>query len=159
MKTRLTVALLLAFSAPSFAAELDVKLAAKIKRDQKKALDEIAKENGNKKDSEMSPEERRAVAKKQTEAQAAVLEKNGVSSKELTRFTSKLSRSDQKEVAAAEQELEAKEKAEQEAAAAAKKKPDEVKVQRGFSNDKPVEMEAKEGAMPVVEHGLPADEK
>ena len=32
-------------------------------------------------------------------------------------------------------------------------------MQRGFSNDKPVEMEAKEGAMPVVEHGLPKDEK
>ncbi|MHB8872813.1 MAG: hypothetical protein ACYC8T_03920 [Myxococcaceae bacterium] len=161
MTSRLAVALLLAIAVPALAADLDPKLAAKIKREQKKASDDVAKKHGDKKHSEMDPAERRALAKEQSEAQQEVLEKNAVTGKDYARYTAKLSRSDQKEMAGAEEALEAKEKADKAAAAAATaKKPDEgVKVQRGFSNEKPVEMEAKEGAMPVVEHGLPADEK
>ena len=151
--TRIALATLL-LAVPPLAGNLDPQKVAKIQREQKQAMDEVDKQHGNKKASEMSSVERKEVIRAQADAQRAVLEKNGVEAKDLARYTAKMSRSERAQAQAADKELEKKETADKVAAA---QKPAEIKIQRGFSNKAPVELEAKDEAPPVVEHGLPAE--
>jgi hypothetical protein len=146
------LALLLA--SPALAADLNPKTVAKIQREQNAAQEEIEKKHGNKKPSEMSSSERKEVIKETSAAQKEVLEKNKVDAKEFARYQAKMSQDDRAETAAAEKDLEAAAEKDKKAGAA---KPAEIKVQKGFSDKNPVVLEAKEGAPPVVEHGLPTD--
>lgn len=152
-------AALLALPAP--AQELTPEKAAEIDRDQKKAQDQVSKKYGNKKSNELSSDERKAMIRDQADADRAVLDKHGVSAKEFSRYSASQSRDDRartKDAAAAleKKEQEAAEKEKQQAAAA---QPQDIPVQRGFGDGKTVELEAQEGAPPVVEQGLPDGDK
>lgn len=157
MAPRLTLALVLSLVAsPALAGELDAQTVAKIQLEKQQELERIAKAHGNRKPSEMSPAERKQVIREQAEADRRVLEKHRVEAKELARFTARMSRAQRAEVEAAAKALKAKQAEE---AKGAPKEPSEVKVQRGFSDERPVELEASEGAPPVVEQGIPVGEE
>ena len=83
---------------------------AKLLNEQKKAAAAVEKKYGNKKPSELSPDERRAMAKEKAEAETQVLEKAGVDSKEFARSTMKMGRDEKADTDAAVKTLEAKEK-------------------------------------------------
>jgi hypothetical protein len=83
------------------------------------------------------------------------MEKHGVSAKDYARYTARMTPEDNARAKAEEKRLEA-----QAAQAAAAKKPaeeEEVHVQQGFSDKDPVELEAEEGAEPVVDVGVPGE--
>lgn len=154
---------LFTFSAPALAEDdLTPEKAAKIERDQTKALEAVDKKYGNKKSSELSNDERREAIRDRAAAEREVLEKNDVSAKAYTQYTSKMSVEDRAATKAAGARLEEKEKA---AASREKEKekgkaaggPREIPIQRGFNDNSPVVLEEKPGAAPAVEKGLPKD--
>ncbi len=161
MRTRLrllVVASCLALPGAALAqedAELSPEKVAAIRRDEQQALSKVDEEYGNRKPSEMSPDERREAIQKQSAASASAMEKHGVSAKDYARYTARMTPEDNARAKAEEKRLEA----EAAKAAAAKKAPaeEEVHVQQGFSDENPVELEAEEGAEPVVDVGVPAD--
>lgn len=132
---------------------------AQLRHKQKKAEAEVDKKHGNKKPEDMTEAERRQVDNEKMAARAAVLEKEGVSSKEFDRAHLKQNKADR---AASDQKVKALEKQDAEAAAAAKakaeaeKQPGEIKIQRGFNDEHPVELENHSGE-PTVEKGIPED--
>jgi hypothetical protein len=133
--------------------------AAKIEREEQKAQAEVSAKYGNRKPTELSREERRALDKDLADASKAVLEKNGVDPKEWARDSLKKSRDDYARTKDLVKDLEEKEKAE-----AAKKKaeadaPKEVEVQRGVSEENPVTLDEKpnEAGVVPVEKGLPPE--
>src|SRR4051794_35867187 len=134
---------------------------AKIERDKTKAMEDIDKKYGNKKSSELTSDERRAQIADRAAAEQQVFDKNGVTAKGYTAYTSKMNKEDRAATKAADAKLQAKEKADAEAAAAAKKQaaagPKEIPVQRGFNDNNPVVLEEKQGGEVVVEKGLPQD--
>ena len=160
MRTALILATL-SLALPALAdEELTPEKSAKIERDKTKAMDEVDKKHGNKKSSELTSEERKEVIGERAAAERAVFEKNGVTAKGYTAYTSKMNKDDRAATKAADAKLEAKEKAD--AAAAAEKAkngdgPKEVQVQHGFSDSNPVVLEEKQGGAPTVEKGLPQD--
>ncbi len=135
---------------------------ASIRRDEQAAMERVDKAHGNKKSSELSTEERRQIIEEQQRAIQEVMDKHGVSRKEYARQVARMGPEGNKAVAEAEKVLEARE---QEAAQAAAKAaeapkeeekplaPEEIPIQRGFSNEKPVELEAIPGAPPIIEEG------
>jgi hypothetical protein len=139
-------------------AELSPEKVAAIRRDEQQALSKVDAEYGNRKPSEMSQEERREAIQKQAAASASAMEKHGVSAKDYARYTARMTPEDNARAKAEEKRLEAQ--AAQAAQAAAAKKPaeeQEVHVQQGFSEQDPVELEAEEGAEPVVDVGVPGE--
>jgi hypothetical protein len=76
---------------PVLASDVDPDTAAQVGRDRQKALDEVAKKYGNKKSSELSGDERRARVKDEAEAVSRVLDKHGVSAKDMARYEAKSS--------------------------------------------------------------------
>jgi hypothetical protein len=156
----------LAFAVLALALSADDALSlekqAQLERDQEKAQAEVAKRYGNKKSSELTPEERKQMIKDQAAAEREVLEKNGIDPKQAAREAMKRDRADyarQKELV---KELGEKEKAAKEAAEQALKKAKEageVLVQRGISEENPVTLEEKEGedGKVAVEKGLPPE--
>lgn len=141
---------------------ISLETQAQIEREQEKAQAEVAKKYGNKKSSELSPDERRQMIKDQAEAERQVLEKAGVDPKQYARDSIKRSRSDYAKQKELVKELVEKEKA---AAAEALKKANEklkekdIEVQRGISDENPVTVDEKENTdgKPAVEQGLPSD--
>jgi hypothetical protein len=136
-------------------AELTPEKVAAIRRDEQQAMSKVDAEYGNRKPSEMSQEERREAIQKQEAASASAMEKHGVSAKDYARYTARMTPEDNARAKAEEKRLEA-----QAAQAAAAKKPaeeEEVHVQQGFSDKDPVELEAEEGAEPVVDVGVPGE--
>lgn len=137
-------------------AELTPEKVAAIRRDEQQAAAKVNAEYGNRKPSEMSQEERRQAIQKQEAASAATLDKHGVSAKDYARYTARMTPDDNERAKAEEKRLE--DQAAQ--AAAQKQKPaedEEVHVQQGFSDEDPVELEAEEGAEPVVDVGVPGE--
>ncbi len=147
---------LLLLSTAAHAGELELETVARIQHDQKKAMADIDKAHGHKKPSQMSSAERRQVIREQAEAERKVLEKHGVDAKDYARRTARLSPQQKAQVEAMIADLERKE---EEAKKAGQKRDEGIKIQRGFSDDNPVELEATEDAQPVVEHGIPVDER
>ncbi|WP_257462374.1 hypothetical protein [Archangium lipolyticum] len=142
------------------AEDLTPEQMARIRRDEKAAMDKVNAAYGNKKPSELSTEERRQIIREQQEAARGVMEKHGVSAKDYARQTARMGPKGNEAVEAAEKGLEAKEKA---AAAAAKTEgngTEEIQIQQGINEENPVMLEEQEGAPPVVEveMGLPAGE-
>ncbi len=144
-----------AAAAPVLAEDLDPELVATVRHEQKAAVEAVAEGHDHRKSSEMSAEERREVIRQESEAQGTVLERHGVAAKDYARYSATLSREDLARANDAERRIEEKEKADREAAA--QTKPEVVKVQRGFSNENPVELEATADAPPIVEHGIPVE--
>ncbi len=137
-------------------AELTPEKVAAIRRDEQQALSKVDAEYGNRKPSEMSQEERREAIQKQAAATASAMEKHGVSAKDYARYTARMTPEDNARAKAEEKRLEAQAA---QAAAAAKKpaEEEEVPIQQGFSEEDPVELEAEEGAEPVVDVGVPRE--
>lgn len=141
--------------------DLTPEQVARIRRDQKAAVDKVNAAHGNKKSSEMSTSERRQVIQEQQEAVRKVMEQNGVSDKDYSRQVARMGPKQNAEVEAAAKNLEEKDKA----AAAAKteaggaQEPGEIQVQKGFGDEKPLTVEEQEGAPPTVETGLPEGEE
>ncbi len=136
--------------------EFDASRAAAIERDQAKENAAVNAKYGNKKSSELTPDERRQMIKDQADAEQKVLDKYGVSQKDWIRQQAARSREQSEQVrdavkAIEEQEKKAAEKAQKGEA------PQEIQIQRGISDDKPVVLEEKAGAAPAVEQGLPSD--
>jgi hypothetical protein len=137
--------------------------AAAIERDQEKAQATVNAKYGDRKQSDLSPDERRAMMKESAEAEEKVFEKHGITAKDWAVNGVARSRGDQSQVAATKKDLADKEKAAKEAEKAQKaaaekpKTPGEIPVQRGFSDSNPVVVEEAKGGVPVVEKGLPAE--
>jgi hypothetical protein len=154
------VALLLA--APAFADRLSTEQVADLKHKQKKAEAEVEKKYGNKKPQDMTPEEFRKVEGEKMKAREDVLKKEGVSSKDYELSFMRQSKSDRADTEARVKDLEkkdaaaAKAKADAEAAEKAKAGGGNVQIQRGFSEDRPIELENHSGE-PTVERGIPED--
>ncbi|MFY0578300.1 hypothetical protein ACN28S_31860 [Cystobacter fuscus] len=111
--------------------------------------------HGGKKSSEMSTAERRQIIQEQQQAIQGVLDKHGVSSKDYARQTARMGPKQNAQVDAAEKALEAR----KQGSAAS---PGEIPIERGWGSDQQVAQEAAEGAdgaMPIVEPGLPAEEQ
>ena len=145
-------------AAPALADDdLTPEKAAKIDREQTKALEAVDKKYGNKKSSELSSEERREAIRDRSAAEKEVLEKNNVSARDYTRYTGHMTREDREATKAAAARLEEKEKAAEKEKEKPAGGPKEITVQRGFNDNNPVVLEEKAGAAPVVEKGLPKD--
>jgi hypothetical protein len=158
MSRRLSVLLLstwLAAPGLALAGDLTPEQIARMRSDEKAALERVNAAHGNKKPSEMSNAERRQVIQEQQQAVQAVREQHGVTEKDYARQTARMGPKQNAAVEAAEKELEAKKAAE----AAKPQEPGEIQVQQGFNDENPVTMEEQEGALPSVEVGIPQDEE
>lgn len=150
---------LVLLAGPAVAGSLSPDEVAELRHKQKKAEAEVDKKHGNKKPSDMTENERRQVDNEKMAARAAVLEKEGVSSKEFDRAQLRQNKADR---AQTDEKVKALEKKDAEAAAAAKAKAEadqqqgEVRIQRGFNEERPVELENQSGE-PTVEKGIPED--
>jgi hypothetical protein len=133
------------------AAELSPAQKAKIQREQQKELEALDKKYGNRKPSELSNAERRALAQEQSEAEKKVLERNGVSQKEWALSSLRMGRGEKAEMDAAGKALAAQEEAQKKKSAQGAPGAPEVKIQRGFGNDKPAVLEDKGGGEPEIE--------
>jgi hypothetical protein len=163
MSRRLSVLLLstwLAVPGLALAGDLTPEQIARMRSDEKAALDRVNAAHGNKKSSEMSSAERRQVIQEQQKAVQEVRDQHGVSEKDYARQTARMGPKQNAAVEAAAKELEAKKAAE-----AAKsqpggaQEPGEIQVQQGFDDENPVTMEEQEGAAPTVEVGIPPGEE
>jgi hypothetical protein len=141
------------------ADELTPEAVANVRREQKAADEKIEKAHGNKPHSEMTPDERRQYMDEQRQARMEVLQKHGLDDKEYSRYEARLTKDERAQTKAEEDRLTAKAKKDEEDKKNAPKKEDTIPIQRGFGNGRPVEMEAKDGAPPVVEHGIPPEEQ
>jgi hypothetical protein len=148
----LTATLILSLSA---GADLTPEKAAEIANDQAKAQAAVSAKYGNKKSTELTPDERRAMIKDQADADRKALDKHGISVKDWARYEQTQGRADYAAQKTAVKQLQEKEKA---AAAAAAKGdaagPKEIPIQRGFSDENPVVMEEKKGAAPRVDTSI-----
>jgi hypothetical protein len=93
MRSLLFIAALTFVATPAF-AEITPEQAAKIDREKKKAMEDIDKKYGNKKGNELSNDERRAQTKERAEALEKVLDKNGATAKEYSKFEATASSAD-----------------------------------------------------------------
>jgi hypothetical protein len=163
MSRRLSVLLLstwLAAPGLALAGDLTPEQIAKIRSDEKAAVDRVNAAHGNKQPSEMSSAERRQFAQEQQKAVLEVREQNGVSEKDYARQTARLGRKQTAAVEEAAKQLEAKKAAEAAKGQPAQpQEPGEIQVQQGFDDENPVTMEEKEGAGPTVEVGIPQGEE
>lgn len=151
----LTCALVLTFATGALTPEK----AAEIQRDQDKAMAKIDAKFGNKKPSELTPDEKREIVKARADAEKESLDKAGVSAKEWARYTGTMDRAETKEMKDAQKAIE---KREEDLAAQKKAEgngPQEIPIQRGFSDDDPVVMMEKEGAAPRVDGNIPLSEQ
>ncbi len=155
------------------ADELTPEKVGQIKQEERAALAKVDQAHGGKKPSEMTSEERKQVIAEQAAAVDGVLQKHGVDSKAFARYSSTLSKDGLAEAKVAEEtakkvaeekalaEQVSKSKAEAdksaEGAGSTEGQPEPV-IQKGFSDDKPVELEAAPDAPPVIEVGLPEGE-
>lgn len=135
--------------------EFDAARQATIEREQAKESAAVSAKYGNKKSSELSRDERTQMIREQAEAEKKVLDKYGVSQKEWIRQQAGRSRDQAQQVKDAAKALEETEKAAK-ATASDPNAPQEVTVQKGFSDEKPVVLEEKPGTT-TVEQGLPDD--
>ncbi|MCY1079716.1 hypothetical protein [Archangium lansingense] len=163
MSRRLSVLLLSTWlMTPSLvlAEDLTPEQLARIRRDEKAAVDKVNAAHGNKKSSDLSAAERRQMIREQQEAVQKVMDEHGVSAKDYARQSARMGPKGNKEVAAAEKDLAAKEKAAAAGKSGRAKEPGEIQVQEGFSEENPVVLEDQEGATQVlVEHGIPVGEE
>lgn len=143
----------LVLATPAFAEEegLTPEKVAAIQRDEAAAQAKVNAEYGDRKPSEMSNAERGRSIRDQQEEAAKVMEKHGVSAKEYAGYTARMTPEDNQRVANESKRLDDKAKAEKEAEAKKRKGDGEVHIQQGFSDADPVELEAEEGAAPVVD--------
>ncbi len=171
MSRRLSSVLLVAtwIAVPGLAWAQDEELTperiAAIRRDEQAAQAKVDAAYGNRKSSEMSPEERQKAIEDQQSAALAVMEKHGVSDKDYARRVARLTLEEREAVEREEKRLEEEEKKAQAAREAeAKKKqeegeqaraPEDIPIQTGFGDNNPVELESAEDAASVVEQGLP----
>ncbi|WP_240359675.1 hypothetical protein [Pyxidicoccus trucidator] len=136
-------------------AELTPEKVAEIRRDETQAISKVDAEFGNRKPSEMSNDERNEAIEKQQAASASVLEKHGVSAKDYARYEARMAPEDNARAKAEEKRLEEQAQAAKQAGPTGEKSAEDVAVVNGFSNEDPVEVEAEEGAEPVVDIGIP----
>lgn len=139
MRTLLAAALLIA--GVSFAAdELTPQNMAKIQSEQKKASEAIDKKYGNKKPSELTPDERRAMQKEKGESERAVLDKHGVDPKSFAKAGAKMGREDRAANEAATQDLERQDAQAKTAPAADSKKggKKEIVIEKDGKSSEPV---------------------
>lgn len=138
--------------------QFDAERLATIEREQAKETAAVQAKYGNKKSTELSRDERAQMIRDLNAAEAKVLDKYGMSQREWARAQINRTREQADAVKQASKDQEAREKAAAEQAAKAQKDEGrEVVVQKGFSDESPVVLEEKEGAVPVVEQGLPKD--
>lgn len=148
--------------------ELTPEKIAAIHHDEQAAQAKVDAAYGNRKPSEMSPEERQQAIRDQQAAGLTVMAKHGVSDKDYARRVARLSQEERDAVAREEKRLEEEEKKAKAAREAEEKKeeeeralaPEDIPIQTGFGDNNPVELESTEGSASVVEEGLPpgADE-
>ncbi len=151
MSRRLTILLYstwLTVPGLALAGEIPPEQLARIRRDEKAAVERVNAAYGNKKSSELSTAERRQMIREQQEAHREVMNKHGVSEKDYARQLARMGPKQNARLAAEEKTLEEK------AAKGGEKEPGEIQIQYGLSEN-PVELES---APAVVEHGLPTEE-
>jgi hypothetical protein len=138
-----TAALVLA--APAFAGELSPQEVGKIQAEQKRAVEKVRAANGNRKEADMSPEERRDEAARENQAALGVLQKHGVDDKAFTRYSNRMDRSAQAEAKEAEKQEEKRAQANKSQAKPSEAAADEVEVQAGIDASHPVEIDVDDG--------------
>jgi hypothetical protein len=160
MSRRLSVLLLstwLSVPAVAFAEDLPPEKLARIRRDEKAALEKVNAAHGGKKSSEMSTAERRQIIQEEQEALQGVLDKHGVSQKDYARQVARMGPKQNAQVDAAEKALEASKRSSESGGALS---PEEIPIERGWGKEQQVAQEGTEGTLPIVEeHGLPTEEQ
>jgi hypothetical protein len=129
--------------------------AAAMQAEQAKQTEQVNKQFGNRKSSELSPDERREMIRAQAEGEKKALEKTGLSAKEWARHAQSLSRENAKAVQQERQRLDAKaelDQKNQDSAAAKAAAPKETTIVEGEGPPP----EAKEGETAIVELPGPA---
>lgn len=144
----LTASLL--FSAPAF-AQLSPEAVGQIQDEQKAAVDQVRAAHGNRSPKDMSPEERRQEDQEERKASLSVLDKHGVTDKDVTRYAARMGRSEQAQAEQARSQAEAK-RAAPKGELPAPPGPVAVEVQHGVSDDHPLEV-----AVPTRENGVEID--
>lgn len=158
MSRHLSVLLLSTWlSVPALAEELPPEKLARIRRDEKEAIEKVNAAHGGRKSSEMSTAERRQIIQEQQQALQGVMDKHGVSRKDYARQTARMGPKQNAQVDAAEKALEPSRRTSAEGSG--ELSPAEIPIERGWSNEQQVEQEGTEGALPIVEHGLPTQEE
>lgn len=153
---RLLALATLCAAATAFAGDdLSPDQRAKLLNDQKKAGAAVEKKYGNKKPSELSPDERRSLAKEKADAEKEVLEKAGVDPKEFARSTMKMGRDEKADTDAAQKKLE---QADKDAAAAGGTAKDGKDAKKGGKKEIVIEKNGKvEGGDPAVNEAAEMD--
>lgn len=142
---------------------LTPKETAQLEHEQELAQAAVIERHGKRSLAQMSQDERREFTKEMAAAAAAVLAAHQVEAREWMAAHAKQGREEREALAQARDQV--KQEAARAAAEAeerAKVKPkaaEEVLVQRGFGEQRPVVMEEAEGAPPIVEKGIPQEVK
>ncbi|MET0403109.1 MAG: hypothetical protein ABW123_11935, partial [Cystobacter sp.] len=111
----------------AFAEDLSPEKLARIRRDEKAAMEQVNAKHGGKQSSEMDSAERRQMIQEQQEALQGVMEQHGVSRKDYARQVARMGPKQNAQVDAAEKVLAAEKKTrEQEPAPIA---PEDIPVQ------------------------------
>lgn len=148
----LALATLLASVAAFAGDDLTPDQRAKILNDQKKAGATVDKKYGNRKPSEMTPDERRSYAKEKADAEREAVEKAGQDPKEFARSTMKMGRDEKADTDQALKNLEAKDKAAGDAPAGGKD------AKKGGKKEIIIEKNGKvDGADPAVNEAAEMD--
>ncbi len=155
----MSLSLVTTLSLSLVAGQLSVEQTANISRENDKAQAEVSKKYGNRKLTEMSPDERRSMMRDQAAAERKVLDQNGVSAAEWAKASEKVGRGDLAKRQELKQALIEKEKAEAEAKAKAAAGEKDIEVQRGISEENPVTLDEKknEDGTVTVEKSIPTD--
>ena len=104
---------------------------AKLQNDQKRASAAVEKKYGNKKPSDLSADERRALAKEKSDAEREVLDKAGVDPKDFARSEARMTRQEKTATDAARKSLEEKDAAGEKDGAKKASGKKEVVVEKG----------------------------
>lgn len=135
---------------------VDPARAAEIEFEQREAQREVDEKYGNKKPSELTPDETKAKIKDRADADTKVLEKFGTTPREWARESMKQNRTELAKTQAGVRALDAQ--AQDAKKEKPKEAPREMQVQRGFSEETPVTLDEKQVAGQVgVEKSLPPD--
>ena len=143
MPSRLALALALALAFPAAARAMDAKKTGEISAEIEDKENAVKAKFGNRSWKEMSTDERKAYQKDMDKAREDTLSKHGTTSREFETTKLKMGREGLKSAEDGKKDYADKKAAEEKAkaeAGKAKTKEPEIKVQKGFNDDNPVDL-------------------
>lgn len=140
----------LALVAPGAAGAMDARTTGEITAEIADQEEGVKAKYGNRSWKEMSPEERKSFQKDMDQAREDTFKKHGTTERELETTQLKMGKKGLESAESGKKDYAAKKKAAAEAKAAKPKQAGEIKVQRGFSDENPVDLNS-DGPDPETE--------